>query len=362
MDTEKLKIEIEEQRNLLNTDRLDVSFGEIMGMYERKEIVIKPAFQRYFRWNKEQRTRFIESILLGIPIPPIFVAEDGNGVWELVDGLQRISTVLSFFGVLSSEDQGIREKNNWALTEGEKVQALEGFTYETIPNQFRLNIKRATCRVEILRSNSAYDMRFELFNRLNTGGSPLTTQEIRNCIYRDISPKFNDFLKELAANQDFRTLIDLSNEQYEQLYDEELALRFISLYQNLSNVRTSIAQHMTKFMKDALDNKSFDYARYEKIFSEGFALLKPLGKQIFRQKDGNFATALYDVITIGVAENYDYYKSQPSSVISNKINEVRNDSVLIKFSRRGGNNQKARIINRLTEAKRIFGNMKNNDH
>jgi hypothetical protein len=205
-------------------------------------------------------------------------------------------------------------------------------------------------------------MRFELFNRLNTGGSPLTTQEIRNCIYRDISPKFNDFLKQLATNQDFRALIDLSNEQYEQLYDEELALRFISLYQNLSNVRTSIAQHMTKFMKDALDNKSFDYARYGKIFSEVFALLKPLGKQIFRQKDGNFATALYDVITIGVAENYDYYKSQPSSVISNKINEVRNDSVLIKFSRRGGNNQKARIINRLTEAKRIFGTSKNNDH
>ena len=362
MDTEKLKIQIEEQRNLLTTDRLDVSFGEIMSMYERKEIVIKPAFQRYFRWDEEQRTRFIESILLGIPIPPIFVAEDGNGVWELVDGLQRISTVLSFFGVLSSEDQGIREKNNWKLIEGERVQALEGFTYETIPNQFRLNIKRATCRVEILRSNSAYDMRFELFNRLNTGGSPLTTQEIRNCIYRDISPKFNDFLKELAANQDFRTLIDLSNEQYEQLYDEELALRFISLYQNLENVQTSIAQHMTNFMENALKNKSFDYARYGKIFSEVFALLKPLGKQIFRQKDGNFATALYDFITIGVAENYDYYKSQPLSVISNKISEVRNDSLLIKFSRRGGNNQKARIINRLTEAKRIFGNTKNNDH
>lgn len=362
MDIEKLKVQIEEQRNLLNTDRLDLSFGEIMSMYERKEIVIKPAFQRYFRWDEEQKTRFIESIILGIPIPPIFVAEDGDGIWELVDGLQRVSTVLSFFGILSSEDEGISKKNNWALTEGERVEALEGFTYETIPNQFRLNIKRATCRVEILRWNSNYDMRFELFNRLNTGGSPLTTQEIRNCIYRDISTKFNEFLKKIAANQDFRTLIDLSNEQYEQLYDEELALRFISLYQNLKNVRTSISQHMTVFMKTALDNKDFDYELYERIFSEVFALLKPLGKEIFRQPDGNFATALYDVITIGVAENYNYYQSQSSEVILNKINEVRADSVLIRFSRRGGNNQKSRIINRLTEAKRIFGNLKNNDH
>jgi len=76
---EELQTEIEEQRNLLSTDRLDISFGELMSMYEREEIKIEPAFQRYFRWDEEQQTRFIESILLGIPIPPIFVASDGDG-------------------------------------------------------------------------------------------------------------------------------------------------------------------------------------------------------------------------------------------------------------------------------------------
>ena len=202
-------------------------------------------------------------------------------------------------------------------------------------------------------------MRFELFNRLNTGGSPLTAQEIRNCIYRDISSKFNDFLKEIAHNEDFCKLIDLSYEQHEQLYDEELALRFISLYQNIGNVKTSIAQHMTAFMKSALENEDFDYARYKKFFAEVFALLKPLGRGIFRQEDGQFATALYDVITIGVGENYDYYQSQPSQVILDKINnEVRTDTSLKKFSRKGGNNQKTRIINRLQEARRIFGKQK----
>lgn len=353
---ELLKTQIEEQRNLLNTDRLDLSFGEIISMYERKEIIIKPAFQRYFRWDEEQRSRFIESILLGIPIPPIFVAEDENGVWELVDGLQRVSTILSFFGILRSEDEGIRSKNNWQLTEGDRVEALEGFNYETLPNQFRLNIKRSTCRVEILRWNNNFDMRFELFNRLNTGGSPLTPQEIRNCIYRDISPKFNDFLKKVASDANFLELIDLSDEQYEQLYHEELALRFMSLYKNTSNVRTSISQHMTTFMKAALDNKNFDYSGYETVFKNLFTLLKPLGKQIFRQRDNRFATALYDVITIGIGENYDYYKSQSEKLILDKINnEVRKDAVLIKFSRKGGNNQRHRILNRLKEAKRIFG-------
>ncbi|MEY4905775.1 MAG: hypothetical protein RLZZ292_3590 [Bacteroidota bacterium] len=355
-NVELLTNQIKEQRNLLNTDRLDLSFGEIISLYERKEIIIKPAFQRYFRWDEEQRTRFIESILLGIPIPPIFIAEDEDGIWELVDGLQRVSTILSFFGLLRSEDEGIRSKNNWELTEGNRLPALEGFTYETIPNQFRINIKRANCRVEILRWNSNYDMRFELFNRLNTGGSPLTPQEIRNCIYRDISAKFNDFLKRIASNQDFLDLIDLTNEQLEQLYHEELALRFISLHSNLKNVKTSIEQHMTSFMKAALDNKDFDYDSHEKLFVSVFNLLKPLGSTIFRQKDKRFATSLYDVITIGIAEHYDFYKNQPVNIILDKINnEVRTDAVLLKFSRKGGNNQKIRIINRLKEAKRIFG-------
>jgi hypothetical protein len=357
-----LKNQIEEQRNLLSTDRLDLSFGEIMSMYQSGDIIIKPAFQRYFRWDIEQRTRFIESILLGIPVPPIFVAADNKGVWELVDGLQRISTILSFFGILKSEDEGVKNKskNNWKLMAGDRIEALAGFTYETMPELLKRSLKRAYCRVEILNWNGNYDMRFELFNRLNTGGSPLTAQEIRNCIYRDISSEFNDFLKRIADNPDFRALINLDDKQIEQLYHEELALRFISLYKNIRHVRGSIAQHMTAFMKEALENKSFDYEKFEKIFADVFALLNkpPLSSSIFRQqKGGQFATSLYDVITIGVGEHYDFYKSQLPDTILKKIdNEVRTDKVLIKFSRQGGNNQKERIINRLREANRIFGN------
>lgn len=351
---EELQTEIEKQRNLLSTDRLDISFGELMSMYEREEIKIKPAFQRYFRWDEEQQTRFIESILLGIPIPPIFVASDGEGVWELIDGLQRTSTVLSFFGVLKSEDKGIRKKNHWTLGMGDKIKTLEGFTYETLPNVFRLNLKRSTCRVEILKSNSNYDMRFELFNRLNTGGSPLTTQEIRNCLYRDISSDFNDFLKRISNNKDFRELIDLSDNKLEQLYHEELALRFISLYCNKDNITTGLAYHMTDFMKQALKNKKFDYVKYEDIFTKTFSLLASLGRDIFRKK-GRFITTLYDVITIGIGENHAYYSTQRPKVIQSIIDSHQNNiDEIIKTS--SSNGQKGRIIDRIEAAHRIFGN------
>ena len=152
----KLEQQLEDKRNSLSTDRLDMSFGEIMSMYERDEIIIDPDFQRLFRWDEYQKTRFIESILIGIPIPPIFVAEDENGQWELVDGLQRISSIFSFFGILKTP----QEKNNWILGKGDLIDSLENLASKDLPLKFQLNIKRASCRIEIIKWNSKFDMNY----------------------------------------------------------------------------------------------------------------------------------------------------------------------------------------------------------
>jgi uncharacterized protein DUF262 len=94
----KIDTEIAEARNEIRTDKLDMSFGELANLYESEELVIRPEYQRLFRWTATQKARFVESILLGFPTPAIFVAEDDKGIWELVDGLQRVSTVLEFMG------------------------------------------------------------------------------------------------------------------------------------------------------------------------------------------------------------------------------------------------------------------------
>jgi hypothetical protein len=124
---------------------------------------------------------------------------------------------------------------------------------------------------------------------------------------------------------------------------------------NTEQLKIQIEEQRNLLNTDRLD---VSFGEIMRMYEDKEIVIKPAFQRYFRWDDGNFATALYDVITIGVAENYDYYKSQPSDVILNKINqEVRTDTILIKFSRRGGNNQKARIINRLREAKRIFGNI-----
>jgi hypothetical protein len=274
-------------------------------------------------------------------------------VWELVDGLQRISTFLSFAGILKKPDSLQREKA-WALQQGDRIKSIEGFTYETLPQKIRFNLKRTVCRVEILKWNGSYDMRYELFNRLNTGGTPLTQQEIRNCIFRDISPKFNDFLKELVLNENFKTSVNLSFNQRQCLYDEELVLRFMSLYQE-TDIKSSISLHMTHFMENALHNSKFEYAKYKKVFEDTFEILVNLGSNIFRQPNGDFATSLYDVITYGISHNIDKYKRMPQQDIIDIIDKkVRTNENFLRFSRRGGNNQRTRIINRLKVAKEIF--------
>jgi hypothetical protein len=335
-------------RNSLSTDRLDMSFGEIMSMYERQEIIIDPEFQRLFRWSDYQKTRFIESLLLGIPIPPIFVAEDQNGRWELVDGLQRLSTVFSFFGIL----KGSEEKNNWVLEKGELISAIADYECNELPLKFQLNIKRSVCRIEVIKWNSKIDMRYELFNRLNTGGSPLTDQEIRNCIFRGVSSDFNNFLKRVANNITFISIVSPTEKQRAELYLEELVLRFASLYKNDQNIKQDISVHMTEFMRDTIKENMFDY-EVENLFLHVIALLAELGKDVFRGKNGGFSTSLFEAITIGIAENIGFYSSKGKDQISTRI-EILKADVDFENNMGSASNNKIRIANRLRISKKIF--------
>ena len=102
-----LNEEIVDAQRLVRTDAYQMSIGEIVSMYDNEEITIDPEFQRLFRWTISQKSKLIESLLLGIPLPPIFVFEQSDGNWELIDGLQRVSTLLEFMGLLRIPDGGL---------------------------------------------------------------------------------------------------------------------------------------------------------------------------------------------------------------------------------------------------------------
>lgn len=343
-------MKLEETRNSLSTDRLDMSFGEIMSMYEREEIIIDPDFQRLFRWDTYQKTRFIESILIGIPIPPIFVAEDKNGRWELVDGLQRISTIFSFFGTLRS----MPEKNNWILCKGDIASDLENLACKDLPLKLQLNIKRASCRVEIIKWNSAFDMRYELFNRLNTGGSELTDQEIRNAIFRGVSKDFNSFLRRCSESVDFVNLIQPTERQMEQLYMDELVLRFCALTDLRDELSENISQHMTNYMRVAVAN-SENIPILQNSFDAVIKILAPIGRDVFRGSNNVFSTSLFDCVMIGLSKNIDRYIVERTDVVINKIESLKSSD---SFKRASGSASasKSRILKRIEVANQIFSN------
>ena len=338
-----------ERRNSLSSDRLDMSFGELMSMYTNNELIIDPEFQRMFRWNIYQRTRFIESLLLGIPIPSIFVAEDKDSRWEVVDGLQRISTIVSFFGLLKNDEQ---EKNSWVLEEGDIIKEFAGLSLSKLPLKFQLTIKRASCRIEVIKWDSDHDMRFELFNRLNTGGSLLTEQEIRNCIFRGISVEFTNTINELALSEEFVDLIVPTPKQKEELYLDELVLRFFSLFENHDGISKNLSEHMTDYMREATKNKDLYQYKIDK-FTRTLSLVKTLGRQAILGKNGPLSTSLYDGIFNGIATNLKYYEGSPKVVLQDKVSFLKEDKDFKKTSG-STSGSKERTKKRIVRAVEIF--------
>ena len=358
VELQQLESELSQARTNLATERLDMSFGEIMNIYQDGDILISPEFQRLYRWSDYQKTRFIESILLGIPVPPIFVAEDENGKWELVDGLQRLSTIFSFFGILKKNESELdQEKNNWIFTEGEIINSLEGKSRDDLPLKFQTAIKRSVCRVEILHWDGENNtLKYELFNRLNTGGSTATEQEIRNCIFRGKTSTFNNFLKRLASNEILNKLVIPSKKQEEELYLEELVLRFVSLHYATEgeDIKENISKYMTSFMRKSVNDDTFPYVEFENIFNRTLTLLDNLNdEKVFRAERGPFSNNIYDIVILGVSFHIDYYESNDIGILRNKIQALKQGDELAATSSVKVNS-KQRNIKRIELSKSFF--------
>ncbi|HDO1375644.1 TPA: DUF262 domain-containing protein, partial [Aeromonas veronii] len=288
-----LEQQINDARMQVHTDSYPMSIGELINLYEDGELDIHPEFQRVYRWSNEQKSKLIESILLGIPLPSIFVAQRKDGVWDVVDGLQRISTILSFVGKLKREDNQLAQPLKLQATK--YLPALENKVWEdrhNPDNEIDVDIKRVFKRekldIKIIKRESEGDTKFELFQRLNTGGSKLSDQEVRNCMLLMLNDKAYRWLKELALDENFSQSMPISDKQQEECYAQELALRFFVQRNTDANLRkehTDVAPYLnaelTRLFKD---NSGFDYNVEAELFKETFRLAYlALGDDAFKK-------------------------------------------------------------------------------
>ncbi len=331
-----------------------MSFGEIINLYRDGDIVIHPEFQRLFRWTKWQKSRLIESILLGIPIPSIFVFETPEGKWELVDGLQRTSTVLEFVGILRNI-QGESMPPSYLMATAylpslenmvwEKSSSIEEIEYSEqveMAKSLQLAVKRARVGVEILKRPSDPHTKYELFQRLNSGGTRANPQELRNCLIVMVYPALLRQLRAFAEQDFVKAIFHSSEEQRKSQRDIEMLTRFLVYRYVPYNGKLDVEEYIDKGIVSVAETGLYSKKAASNMQDTFLLLYQSLGDNALKQyTDGSFKgrvglTAL-EIVAVGVSHNLSKIKrlNDPEDFISQRVIDLWSNDDVREFSRAG---------------------------
>lgn len=341
-----LKEQVSTKRREIFTDSYPMSIGELANLYRDGEIYINPDFQRFYRWTDTQKVRLIESIMLGIPLPSIFVAQREDGVWELVDGLQRLSTIFSFMGILKDRDGN--DLPRFQLSKTDDITGFEGITWESseFDSSLKIDFKREKIDIKIIKKESDVNTKFELFQRLNTGGSNLSDQEVRNCLLIMLNSDLFTLISELSSFESFANCTSINDRLKEERFDMELVLRFMVQNrvpaESLSAI-IDVNEFLTNGMREIAETPDFDAVQMELIFKKTFEYIDlALMDDAFKKWDGSrykgaFSIAIFEVLTSGVyaylSENTEYlgYDLEELEAINPLIEKIRDVTKQIPF-------------------------------
>lgn len=254
--------------------------------------ILVPDFQRKYVWTKKQASRFIESLLLGLPVPGVFFEKVDDQTLLIIDGQQRLLSLDYFYtGVFDAT------KREFSLN-GVQEQ-YEGQTYKTLDDTDRRRLDDAIIHATVVRQDEPTNDRgsiYHVFERLNTGGTQLTAQEIRTCVYRG---EFCNLLKKLNANSDWREIFGSENKR---MKDQELILRFIALLHNSEDYSRPMKGFLNDFMGTHQDlDLTISSEVISKDFFEAIALVNAsIGKKAFRPTK-TLNAAVFDSVMVGIA-------------------------------------------------------------
>ncbi len=294
-----ISVQLSDQKRLVDFKSYDLSVKELISMVSDGIINIAPDYQRKFRWEDDRQSLLVESIFLGIPVPSLFMATNNDASWEVIDGLQRLSTLIRFAAGLDSPARKKINKLDYLRLKGlEKLSSINGKTFEELPYSLRLDFLLKPMKVTTLSDKSDPQVRFDLFQRLNTGGIKLSDQEIRNCIFKG---SFNDLIKRLAKDERLHRLTKKPVSADNNGTYEELVLRFFAYLYNRALFVHNVKDFLNEFMKWASAN--YNEREYEQVFNRVFDELSGLEHGIVKNVGRkNTSTVLWEAVTVGAAE------------------------------------------------------------
>jgi uncharacterized protein with ParB-like and HNH nuclease domain len=259
------------------------------------EINMKPEFQRDFVWDINRASLFIDSLLIGLPIPSIFLGKNKEDEsYIVIDGQQRLKSAYYYMTgqFISNDIETIFALKNL------KDRDWNGMTYAELPDKFKRRIKNAVLNTTIIEDiNFRPKVVHDLFYRLNTGGMPLTDQEIRNCVYSGI---FNKQIISLNLNKNWRTLLGKPSVD-RRLRDAELVLRFFALLNGLQAYKPSMREFLSTYQEENKKNTSFlesNNAIFEKTVD---VILSEIGDNSFKITS-TLNKSVCDSVMVGVAQ------------------------------------------------------------
>ena len=299
MNAIELSEQLNEQRRKVDFNTYDISVKELISLVNDKAINIAPDYQRQFRWPEERQSQLIESIFLGIPVPSLFMATNSDNTWEVIDGVQRLSSIINF---AADEDSvaraSIGHDKPLRLQNLNKLSAFNGLTYSELPTNLQLDFRMKPLKVITLSDKSDKQVRFDLFERLNTGGIELSDQEIRSCVYRGA---FNDLLKKLAQDQNFLRITLKPNSASADGTMEELVLRFFAYYYDRQSFTHDVKNFLNAYMAK---NDARNLLEMEQLFRKVCEILSahlPYG--VVKTSSRKItSTIMWEAVTVGLAD------------------------------------------------------------
>lgn len=300
---------------------------------DESEIFI-PDYQREMVWTPRQQSRFIESILIKLPVPFIFAADvgqgDREGALEIIDGSQRIRTLDNFLS------------NKLELVGLKKLTQAIGMRFSDLSKPRQMRFKRTTVRVIELTEKADEDARREMFDRLNSGGTRLTTMEVRRGV---VDGPFMTFITECAANQQFKALVPLSERNANRKEYEEFVLRYFAYLNNYHGFQKSVDDFLTDYLKSK--NGNFTDADKQTMLDEFIRMLNFVSQHFpngFKRTGYKTVPRIrFEAIAVGIS----LALREKPDLAPGDIDQWLDSAEFIKHTRSDASNSRPKLVNRI---------------
>ena len=353
VDEQEEDLRVEEENDETPYVEFDISVSpsdptlELLSQQLENQDIIIPFYQRKYVWKIEQASRLIESFLMGLPVPQVFFYVNNEGQLEVIDGQQRIMSVKYFFEGYFGDEDSKGNRQVFKLKGLSERSEYNGKTFKELSMKDQRKLRNSTLRainIKQLKPHQSNDSVFYIFERLNTGGTSLKPQEIRNAIYRG---KIVDALKNFNSVPEWQKILGLSKPDKNQK-DVELVLRLFALYKEWQNYQKPMVSFLNSKMKENADFASAKAAAFTADFERVVKFVASCVDKPFRPK-GVINSAVLEGVMVALLEG----NTPDKNTFKEKYDTLMKDEVFVSRIRSGTTDQKV-LLERIKRAKEIL--------